>query len=276
MNLARHASVLWRFRRVTAGGVVIGLILAFLAYYDVGAGKPRGTETWSAVSQILVTQPGSPEFRVTLPEQQLGVAPTTEAGQTTEDAGKTDDQVQFADPGRLAALADLYSKFLTSDEVLRRVPEHPPVAAINASPFASSQGGQILPVIQLTTMAPTAKLARDVNVNTYKSLVELIDERAKQDKFERVRLQLLVAPAVSLTDKPKPTMSVLVFMLVMLGTVAVAHLLEALRNRRQAQSLDAIVDWDAPGSGLVDVSDPHREPAVVASGGAGDHRRQRT
>jgi hypothetical protein len=71
-------------------------------------------------------------------------------------------------------------------------------------------------------------------------------------------------------------MSVLVFMLVMLGTVAVAHLLEALRNRRQAQSLDAIVDWDAPSSGLIDVSDPHREPAVVASGGGADHRRQRT
>ena len=61
MNLARHASVLWRFRRVTAAGVVIGLILAFLAFYDVSSGslKPRGTETWTAVSQILVTQPGS-------------------------------------------------------------------------------------------------------------------------------------------------------------------------------------------------------------------------
>jgi len=276
MNLARHASVLWRFRRVTAGGVVIGLILAFLAFYDVGAGQPRGTETWSAVSQILVTQPGSPEFRVTLPPQPVGVAPT-EDSTTSEDDSKQGPE--FADPGRLAALADLYSKFLTSDLVLRRVPEHPPVAAINASPFASSQGGQVLPVIQLTTMAPTAELARSTNIHTYKALVDLIDERADKDKFERVRLELLVAPAVSLADKPKPTASVLIFMLVMLGTVAVAHLLEAVRSRRQAQSLNAIVDWDAPTSSLIDVSsaDPSREPAVVASGGGnGDHRRQRT
>lgn len=275
MNLARHASVLWRFRRVTAAGVVIGLILAFLAYYDVGAGKPRGAETWTAVSQILVTQPGSPEFRVTLPPQPVGT--TTDAtGQASEGESNGKDDVQFADPGRLAALADLYSRFLTSDEVLRRVPEHPPVAAINASPFASSQGGQILPVIQLTTMAPTAELARSTNLHTYEALGDLIDERARKDDFERVRLQLLVAPSVSLMDKPKPTASVLIFMLVMLGTVAVTHLLEALRSKRQEQALNAIVDWDAPASGLVDVStDPDREPAVVASGG-GEHRRQRT
>jgi hypothetical protein len=273
MNLARHASVLWRFRRVTAGGVVIGLILAFLAFYDVGAGQPRGTETWSAVSQILVTQPGSPEFRVTLPTVEPGA--TVDAnGQVSEPDG--DKEPAFADPGRLSALADLYSKFLTSDEVLRRVPEHPPVAAINASPFASSQGGQILPVIQLTTMAPTAKLARDTNVHTFEALEKLIDQRAKQDGFERVRLELLVAPAVSLADKPKPTASVLIFMLVMLGTVAITHLLEALRNRRQAQSLNAIVDWDAPASGLVDVSEPQREPAVVGSNGGGEPRRRNT
>jgi hypothetical protein len=273
MNLARHASVLWRFRRVTAVGVVIGLILAFLAYYDVGAGKPRGTETWSAVSQILVTQPGSPEFRVTLPPQPVGVAPTDDS-QTSEDTSKTTQAPEFADPGRLAALGDLYSKFLTSDLVLRRVPEHPPVSAINASPFASAQGGQVLPVIQLTTMAPTPELARSTNVHTYKALVDLIEERADKDKFERVRLELLVAPAVSLMDKPKPTGAVLIFMLVMLGTVAVTHLLEALRNRRQAQSLDAIVDWDAPTSSLIDVSaDPRNERSVAVTGG--DHRRDR-
>lgn len=274
MNLARHASVLWRFRRVTAAGVVIGLILAFLAYYDVSAGKPRGTETWSAVSQILVTQPGSPEFRVTLPPQPVTVAPTTEDSQTSGDDSKTTQGPEFADPGRLAALADLYSKFLTSDLVLRRVPEHPPVAAINASPFASSQGGQVLPVIQLTTMAPTADLAASINMHTYKALVDLSKERADKDKFERVRLELLVAPSVSLMDKPKPTASVLIFMLVMLGTVAVTHLLEALRNRRQAQSLDAIVDWDAPTSSLIDVSaDTRRETPVVVTGG--DPRRER-
>ena len=44
---------------------------------------------------------------------------------------------------------------------------------------------------------------------------------------------------------PKPTASVLAFMLVLLGTVAVTHLLEALRGRREAVAL-ASIRWDAP------------------------------
>ncbi len=35
----------------------------------------------------------------------------------------------------------------------------------------------------------------------------------------------------------------------MLGTVAVAHLLEALRNRRQAAALAALDTWEAPSAG---------------------------
>jgi hypothetical protein len=281
MNLARHASVLWRFRAVTIGGVTIGLVLAVLASYQVGPGglKSRGTEVWTANSQILVTQAGFPEGRVTLPTTQVGDAVTDTGGKVTEQGAKPSDQVEFADPGRLAALGDLYSKFLTSDEVLRRVPEHPPAAAVVASPFASSQGGQVLPVIQLTTMGPTAALAHSTNVHTYKALVDVIAERANANGIpqgRRIELKLLVAPAASLTSKPKPTASVLVLLLFGLGTLALTHLLEALRNRRQAQALNTIVDWEAPSSHLVDASADRHAERVTAAGGGGDHRRRHT
>lgn len=260
MNLARHASVLWRFRRVTAAGVVLGIVLAILASYRVSSSglTPRGSETWSAVSQILVTQPGFPEGRVTLPETQLDTGVTTDGQPAVEEDAPPNDQVEFADPARLAALGDLYSKFLTSDEVLRRVPEHPPAEAVMASPFASSQGGLLLPVIQLTTMAPSSALAQRVNLNTYKALLDFIDERAKANDIpqaKRVELELLVAPELTLVAGRKPTGSVLVFMLILLGTVAVTHLLEALRNRKQAEHLATIVDWDAPTSSLDDPAD---------------------
>lgn len=275
MNLARHASVLWRFRRVTAAGVVLGIVLAILASYSVGSGglTPRGSETWSAVSQILVTQPGFPEGRVTLPEKQLDNAVTSDGQPAVEENAPPNDQVEFADPARLAALGDLYSKFLTSDEVLRRVPEHPPAEAVMASPFASSQGGLLLPVIQLTTMAPSSELARRVNLNTYNALLDFIDERAKANDIpqaKRVELQLLVAPELTLVAGRKPTASVLVFMLILLGTVAVTHLLEALRNRKQTEHLATIVDWDAPTSPLDDADDLE---AYANGNGAGSERR---
>jgi hypothetical protein len=239
MNLARHAAVLWRFRSVTAAGVVIAVGLAIFAGYHVSPSglTPRGTSTYSAASQILVTQAGFPEGRVTLPTKQIDV---------TEADG---DDTEFADPGRLSALGDLYSKFLTSDQVLSRVPGHPGPGAVTASPFQSSSGGLLLPVIQLQTMGPTAEAARLTNLNTYKALLDFMDEESNASDIpegRRVQLEMIVQPAVVLTSRPKPTASVLVFLLVMLGTVAVTHILEALRQKRQTTALATIVDWDAP------------------------------
>jgi hypothetical protein len=274
MNLARHASVLWRFRRVTAGGVVLGIALAIFAGYHVSSSglTPRGSETWSAVSSILVTQAGFPEGRVTLPEKQIGEAVTAEGEDAVKEDASPSDQVEFADPGRLSALGDLYSKFLTSDVVLSRVPGQPSPASVTASPFASSQGGLLLPVIQLTTVGPTAQAAQQTNLGVYNALLDYMDEQADANeiaKARRVELKVLAKPEVMLTSRPKPTASVLAFLLVMLGTVAVTHLLEALRNRKQDEALHAIVDWETPTSVLHDAS----AAAPVGSNGGTQHRR---
>src|SRR3954447_23186863 len=113
MNLARHAAVLWRFRTVTVAGFGFAVVLALLASYQpVFAGgislKARGTETWSATSSLLVTQAGFPEGRVTLPQKQIDTG-VTASGDQAVDPGvhAPSDEIQFADPGRLAALADL-------------------------------------------------------------------------------------------------------------------------------------------------------------------------
>jgi hypothetical protein len=251
MNLARHASVLWRFRRVTAAGVVLGIVLAILASYRVSSSglEPRGSATYSAISSIWVTQPGFPEGRVTLPEQQIDDAVTASGDDAVTKNAPPSDQVEFADPARLAALGDLYSKLLTSDEVLRRVDTHPTPAAVQASPFAASQGGLLLPVIQLTTMGGSPAGAVETNRAVYRGLLDFLDEEADANnvaKARRVELKVLNAPEVALVSGPKPTMSVVAFMMVMLGTLAVTHLLEALRNRRRNEALATIVDWDAP------------------------------
>src|SRR4051812_14874616 len=103
MNLARHAAVLWRFRAITAAGIGIGILLAILASYrvsfDGGPGlTPRGEETWSATSTLLVTQPGFPEGRVTLPEKQLDSGTSSTGEPAVDPNAKPSDQIQFADP----------------------------------------------------------------------------------------------------------------------------------------------------------------------------------
>lgn len=271
MNLSRHASVLWRFRRVTAVGVVLGIALAIFASYRVSSDglTPRGSETWQATSSILVTQPGFPEGRVTLPEAQIEQSLGADGQPTVDENDTPSDKIKFADPARLSYQADLYSRFLTSDDVLRRVPEHPMPAQVIASPFASAQGGQVQPVIQLQTMAATAEAAHTMNRHTFQALKEFINEGNDAydlPKAERVEIKLLNTPEVALLTGRKPTMSVLAFLFVMLATLAVTHLLEALRNRRQTEAaLATIVDWDAPTPSL----EEHRngraaEPAELA------------
>ncbi len=246
MNLARHAAVLWRFRLVAIAGLTIGIMLAILASYQVPSMKPRGTETWTATSQILVTQPGFPEGRVTLPEEQVQGATTAEGERVDEAEPK--DQVTFADPARLSGLADLYARFLTSDEVLGKVPGKPKADRITASPFLASAGGQVLPVIQLAAMAPTRDGANKLNQDVYKSLSSLIEAQQSANgigKGQRIEVKVIDAPEAALTSPRKKTAAILVLFLCLLGTVAVAHLLEGLRPRK-TDEIDGIVDWDVP------------------------------
>lgn len=249
MNLARHAAVLWRYRRVTIAGVVLAVVLAILASYRVSADglSPRGSETWSSVSSIHVTQPGFPEGRVTLPTAQVGGGAAAGGAAPVGAEAPPKDQVEFADPARLAGLGDLYAKFASSDEVLRRVPERPSADKVMASPFASSQGGVLLPVVELTTTATSGPVARDLNVHVFEALRAVLRERQAENKIapaKRVEVQLLDAPNATLLSGPGHTASILALLLCLLATVAVTHLLEALRQRRDTRALASIAPWE--------------------------------
>jgi hypothetical protein len=193
-----------------------------------------------------VTQPGFPEGRVTLPEQQIRGA-VTAAGKPVEEA-QPKDQVDFADPARLSGLADLYAKFLTSDEVLNRVKPRPTAEQVTASPFLASSGGVVLPVIQLAATAPTSGGAKSLNEQVFQSLRALIAEQQVANQIgqgQRIEVKLIDAPDPLLTSPRKHTASILVLVICILGTVAVTHLLEGLRPR-PGRPIDGIVDWEVP------------------------------
>jgi hypothetical protein len=268
VDLSRHAAVLWRFRAVAAGGLALAVFLAILASYQPTKSglHARGFETWQANSSILVTQPGFPEGRVTLPTEQLGGVTTSEGEQAVPETNVAPkDQVDFADPGRLASLADLYSKFLVSDDVLNRVPGKPTAAQIQASPFSSSQGGQVLPVIQLTSVAASEEAARKLNIQVFNSLKTVLAEQQKANNIaigKRVEVRVIDQPEAVMTAGRKHTASILAFLLAILGTVAVCHLLAGIRDKRDADENEGTLlpldSWDDP------TPDDELEPPLVA------------
>lgn len=255
MNLARHAAVLWRFRRITAVGVLLGIFFAVFASYSISPSglKPRGASTYSSQSQLLVTQAGFPEGRVVLP------VPTPSGAAINGEQPEVDpNQIEFADPGRFNNLADLYTKLIVSDEVLRLIPEHPSPLQILASPLPAVSGASILPIIQLDTLAESPAAATRLNLNTAKALRDLIEQRARKNDIapaQRVQITTLVAPSPGkLATGPSYTASILALLLCLIGTVAVTHLLENLRNRRETNDADEFEDWNveeirADGSG---------------------------
>ena len=240
MNLARHAAVLWRFRLVTALGLLLGIALAIFATYQVPSMKPRGVETWSSESSLLVTQPGFPEGRVILPAPIV----TDKDGDGVPDESAVKQQA-FGDPGRFTMLADLYAQLAVSDQVLRRVPEHPAPAQIQAVTVQSTSGAITLPVIKLSTMSDSPAGAQRLNAHMFDALrTDLEQGQAKNGvpKDERVELSMLSRPTPPfMVSGPSKTGAVLALMLCLIATIAVTHLLEALRNRKTAAAGDEVV-----------------------------------
>lgn len=284
MNLARHAAVVWRFRSVAAGGLALGIVLAVLASYEPGwdggpSFTPRGAEVWTSVSSILVTQPGFPEGRVTLPQKQTDSAVTADGKPAVGKNAPPQEQVEFADPGRLANLADLYSKFLTSAEVLSRAPGRPKASQIQASPFSASANGQVLPIIQLTTNAASQQGAARLNLGIYEALRTVLTQRQTANDIalgRRVELKLIDPPVVTLTSGRSRTMAILALLLCLLGTLAVVHILEALRGVRASDEdedeLAAVVPWASAGPRGFDETRPERLSQPERAGAAGADR----
>ena len=239
MDLIRHLKVLWRFRVVVIVAVLLGTVLAVLAAFQVPSFERRGAEVWSVESDTLVTQPGFPEGRVTLPPQ---VAPVPGEDASDETTKKSQE---FADPGRFSSLALLYSVLAQSDQVRARIKTPTAPGQVQASAYdVTGTGSTFLPIIKLTTQAGSREAAMKLNLEAQQGLKDLIEEQQEENNIapnQRVRLSALNEPAVPmLMSGPSLTASILAFMLCLLGAIAAAHILEALRPREKAfQGFDA-------------------------------------
>jgi hypothetical protein len=290
VNLERHLSVLWRYRAIVALGILLGFALAFFAAFDVTNGmKRRGAEQWSSVSQIFVTQEGFPWGRVTFPvATDPGADVATDPPTPDEEA---DDRIKFADPTRFPNLAFLYSFLTNSDQVRGRLPGPPSPAQIQAVPLdPTGRGDAFLPIIQLTTSAGTASGAVELNKQTMEGLKSLLrewQEEAKIASKDRVVLSTLSKPsAPELLAGRSLTPSLLAFMLSVILAIALAHVLEGVRQaraRRQAAiawsdpTANGTNGWDHPSAsnGSLDFDDYEPFPAEAGSGDDPGRRKSR-
>ena len=271
MDLRRHIQVLWRFRAIVAGGVVLGIVMAILASFSVSfSGGPklewRSDQTYGSVSTLFVTQTGFPWGRVTLPEPALvpGADPAVQPDPETMDE-KT--RREYAAPERFSDLAVVYSYLARSDQVRALIRPQTAPDQIVITPVQNPSTGAGLPLLLIETHAKSQEMAVKVNEASIEALRQYL--REQQDEAEipdgaRVRIQVLNPPMPAGVTEGRTYMgSVIALILAVAGAIALAYLLENLRASRD-QTPNA---WNPPwraafggnGHGSGAVLDPEDE-----------------
>jgi hypothetical protein len=214
MDLQLYARVLWRFRVLVAFGLALGLTLAFFSYVRVGGDglAYREQEEWLSRTQLLVTQEGSPELRSTSGDPETG---------------------SYVDSGRLAGLAALYSTLVDSDGVRKLMaPKNPPAGRI-VSAAVTTEDGLSLPLITLEALSSTSDYARTLARLQSESFIELIERQQVANSIprsERVEIRIVSQPSTPFVFTPRSkTVPIVVFLSVLVATIAVAFVLENIR-----------------------------------------------
>lgn len=239
MDLQLYARVLWRFRILVVGGLLMAVTLAILSYTSVsfGGGKPsftyRQSEQWESISTIFLK---SKEFNIgnAIDPQTLQGLKLAGDPEAVKEALKNLDPAELADPTYLTMLAQIYMPLATSDEVKDRIRADgagPIRGAIQTYPV----GTEGLPMITFAAVAPSPEeavtLARR-HVRAFTDFVE--DEQSASNIPDRERL---VVDAVNrpqpatLLEPRKKTGPIIIFLTVMTAVLGLAFVLENLRPR---------------------------------------------
>jgi hypothetical protein len=228
-----YVRVLWRFKLLVVAGLVLALALALLSTVRVGGDGVtyREPELWSSNLRLLVTQSGFPEGRL---YAQESVRPGEEA--TTDGEASAEPGIPVADPARFNALAILYAELAASDPVRQVMRRDGPVRGkIVATALRDEQSGTLLPLVDLAAISTSPREAALLAQRGANALNTFLQEQQRANDVpaaDRVIVQTIVQPRGALLFQPRSkTMSIVVFLVVMLAIVGLAFLLENLRPR---------------------------------------------
>lgn len=249
MDLHLFSRVLWRFRLLVGAGLVIAFALALVSTVRIGFrdGSPvvtyRDPPLWVSHSTVLLTQPGFPVGRSVLPE-----TPTAGNQPVTPEQGP-----QFADLDRFLELTGVYARLAKSDEVQRLLfmgGEIPGAEAVEVVP--ASDTVPLLDISGIATSPEAAILLARRQTQALKAFVAA--EQRANGVPPKHRVQLTVVnragepPRVGdkmntwLLQGPPKMRAAVVFLAVMVLTIALAFGLENLRPRVRAVPSEPVVD----------------------------------
>jgi hypothetical protein len=226
MDLRNHFRVWWRWKLIIGVGGTLALLLAILASFTPAfeGGAPtlkwRHAAVYTSNSRLLITQPGFPWGRATLPSSTPGSGTTSSS--TSQD---------FASPDRFANLATIYAYLAGSAQVQALISPHPLQDQVTVTPQFMGSGAP-LPLMELSTKGGSPVAAQAVNRATIKAITEYLNKESDASSVpssQRVQLQVLNPPPLgALTGGRSPILSAVALILALVGTFMLVYILENL------------------------------------------------
>jgi hypothetical protein len=219
-----YADVVSRPRKLVTYGLGLALALALLTMFRVGLDGVgyRQSEEWSSTSRLGVTQQGFPWGRL-LAQDASSLTPA-EAKRLG---------IPFADPNRFKDLAFLYAELADSDPVRRLMLRSGPIDGEVVAKPVIADNGITLPLIDLTAFAASPAAATELAQRTANALATYVAQqqgRSRVPASDRVVLQKLLRAEQATIVKPRPkSIPIVVFLVIVAGTIGIAFLLENLR-----------------------------------------------
>jgi hypothetical protein len=258
MDLQLYSRVLWRFRLLVVGGLLLAGSLAFFSYVDVKFtdGKPsfayRDAEQWESAGTVEVAANSFLAGRAIDPET-LSALETT--GRSPEEIRKALEEANVGDFSNIDVLnlATIYLMRLAMSDDVRQIIERdgggPIRGALQTFPVVSGEAQ--VPFINFSAVATSpgeaVSLARR-HAAAFKKYVQGRQDDAGIEKEERIVIDTTnQAAAATLLEGRKKTRPIIVFLAVMTAVIGLVFVLENLRPRVRTVPSSQVDEDDAAG-----------------------------
>lgn len=217
MDLPLFGRVVWRFKFLVAGGMLLAIGLSFLSVAKVGPGgvQFRQAQVWADDVTLLVSPKGFPWG---------SVSPS-----------------QSADPATFGSLATIYANLATSDAVKRLVAKSGPVDFAKEPMIATvvpysyqSSNSPPLPFITMEAQAATKERVVELVRRESNAFLQYLHTLQAADQIppdKRAQVTIVKGDQIRLLKPRSKTVPIMILMLVMTITFGLAFLLENLRPR---------------------------------------------
>jgi hypothetical protein len=251
MDVALFLIVLWRAKRLVLGGVLLAVVLAILAYGTPGfAGghptlTPRSAEVWQSEAQLLIGQSSYPYRQVPEPDGSLGSLSPIYAG--------------------------LANGSVMQAEIRQRLGTN---GSVKASEDVDLAASSFLPFVNFLATAPTPAQATRFAQGAaaiFEAFVER--QQAAQGVAPDHRIQLSVVETGAnpkLAEGHKVSIPILVFVAVLMGTIALVLVKENVGRKMRSLALALAASETASVGPDPDQVETQSDPARAHPNGTHD------